>query len=197
VRHSSQANTDVPTSRCGRNGESRHRESGESTEVQYKPTENLELRWVANIQRGGLANGIRRNTSRRASRTPSPILFLTCCSNDEVKGHSCREKASGKLQHVCWIPCGTMKIGQSNQSLNDGGERGIRSLGHPLDCVSCTKHIARNAGVAVGPCSFLPPEGATELSMGLASFHGRAATGRLNSLTTVVFQSPTMIEQAE
>jgi hypothetical protein len=28
--------------------------------VQYKPTENLELRWVANIQRGGLANGIRR-----------------------------------------------------------------------------------------------------------------------------------------
>jgi hypothetical protein len=42
-----------------------------------------------------------------------------------------------------------------------GGERGIRSLGHPLDSVSYTNHNARNAGngsVAVGPCSFLPPE---------------------------------------
>jgi hypothetical protein len=40
-------------------------------------------------------------------------------------------------------------------------ERGIRSLGHPLDSVSYANHIAknaRNAGVAVGPCSFLPPE---------------------------------------
>jgi hypothetical protein len=42
-----------------------------------------------------------------------------------------------------------------------GGERGIRSLGHPLDSVSYTNHIARNArnaSVAVGSCSFLPAE---------------------------------------
>lgn len=41
-----------------------------------------------------------------------------------------------------------------------GGESGIRSLGHPVDSVSYTNHItrdARNASVAVGPCSFLPP----------------------------------------
>jgi hypothetical protein len=39
-----------------------------------------------------------------------------------------------------------------------GGERGVRSLGHPLDSVSYRSHIARNAGNAsgaVGPCSFL------------------------------------------
>ena len=49
-----------------------------------------------------------------------------------------------------------------------GGERGIRSLGHPLDSVSYTNHIARNASnasVAVGPCPFLPPEGAEGLPM--------------------------------
>jgi hypothetical protein len=40
-----------------------------------------------------------------------------------------------------------------------GGESGIRSLGHPLDSVTYRFHIARiaeNAGVAVGPCPFLP-----------------------------------------
>jgi hypothetical protein len=48
------------------------------------------------------------------------------------------------------------------QRIEVGGERGIRSLGHPLDSVSYTNHIAgnpRNASVAVGPCPFLPPEG--------------------------------------
>ena len=40
-----------------------------------------------------------------------------------------------------------------------GGERGIRSLGHPLDSVSYTNHIARNAGnasVAAGLALFFP-----------------------------------------
>jgi hypothetical protein len=44
-----------------------------------------------------------------------------------------------------------------------GGERGIRSLGPPLDSVTYTNHIAgnaRNASVAVEPCSFLLAEGA-------------------------------------
>jgi len=48
------------------------------------------------------------------------------------------------------------------QRIEVGGERGIRSLGHPLDSVSYTNHIAgnaRNASIAVGPCPFLPPEG--------------------------------------
>jgi hypothetical protein len=45
-----------------------------------------------------------------------------------------------------------------------GGGRGIRSLWCSLDSVSYTSHIAGNASVAVGPCPFLPADGAKELS---------------------------------
>ena len=70
-----------------------------------------------------------------------------------------------------------------------GGERGIRSLGHPLDSVSYRNHIARNArnaSVAVGPCSFLPPEGTANRSSSKVA----RRTGRFPQLHQFVTVGP-------